>query len=285
MLQESQYDTGKKNKYAFARCYNLFSIDIPGNVTTISEYAFSETSLTSCTLHEGLKEIQAKAFYNKRIAQIILPEGIEAIRSEAFWNTKLTSIRIPQSIRVIEKDAFDVVSATIYAREFTLAPRAFWSGSSFTALKGSTADRFAKDYGMSVTYFACEPATGIPRVEHDWDTGAVVSEGNCAEKGRMSYICTVCREKKEEETNYKEHSYGEWIVTKGQSKRPCGLRRGSIMEFRQPENRDGKQKRENYREIENGQSSYHGHAKERHVQKDHGKGSESRSSLHQDQAG
>lgn len=203
----------KIGSWAFAYCYNLFSIDIPGNVETISSRAFFESSLKTCTLHEGLKEIGENAFYDTPLSSIVIPEGLHAIRENAFADVYLKNVSIPSTIGVIEPGAFEDVSAVIYSNTVTIAPGAFGSGSVFTARKGSTADTYASNYKLKITYFECEPSVGLPLLTHEWGAGSVIDAGTCLSKGKMSYACVHCGATKIEETGFAEHTYGAWQVT------------------------------------------------------------------------
>jgi len=73
---------------------------IPASVTTIGEYAFQASNLTSITIPEGVTYISSNAFrLCEELETIILPEGLQAIGNEAFFNCKkLQSIIIPKSV-------------------------------------------------------------------------------------------------------------------------------------------------------------------------------------------
>ena len=82
-LKEGVGDIGEK---AFAECYKLTGIEIPGTTTKISKQAFdSDTVMTVATLNEGLKYIGHNAFYNcYNVGELYLPASLDSIYSSAF---------------------------------------------------------------------------------------------------------------------------------------------------------------------------------------------------------
>ena len=138
---------------AFEYSPGLFSIDIPGNVQTIGRYAFNNTNLKTCTLHPGLKLIGARAFGYTDLTGISIPDDISTIGENAFLGSSLSSVTIPKNIGLIMSGAFGDVSATIYSSEVIIGAGAFGRGSTLTADRGSTAEEFAKNYGISLKYF------------------------------------------------------------------------------------------------------------------------------------
>ena len=137
---------------AFAYCNNLYTIDIPGNVQTIGYDAFYASGLTSCTLHPGTRKIGQRAFAYTKIKTIIIPEGVQGIFEDAFWKTDLTHVTINKGMKVIRTGAFPSVSATVYANDVELGPRAFGVGSVLRVDPGSTGEQYAKQYNLKYTY-------------------------------------------------------------------------------------------------------------------------------------
>lgn len=217
-LQSVTIGTGVREigAYAFYRTYGLFSINIPGNVQTISESAFRESGLKSCTLNKGLETIGECAFYGTGLKTVVIPDGVTAIKENAFNNSSLTNVTIPVNIGVIENMAFGYhsVSATIYSKSVIIVAGAFDRDSSFTAIKGSSADVYASNYGQSITYFQCVPSSGIPSLNHNYDTGKVTKAATCTATGVKTYTCTKCGGTKTETIGATGHSYGTWKTTK-----------------------------------------------------------------------
>ncbi len=70
----------KISDYMFYGCTALKTITIPSTVDTIGKYAFCQSGLTSITLPEGVKLIDAGAFVNcASLEEISIPDSIERI--------------------------------------------------------------------------------------------------------------------------------------------------------------------------------------------------------------
>ena len=89
---------------------DLLSIDISTNsVTSIGEYAFDgTTNMTSCTLpnNDNFTTIGNYAFNNSGLTSIIIPNSVTTIGTKAFRNSGLTSITIPDSVTTISEGLF-----------------------------------------------------------------------------------------------------------------------------------------------------------------------------------
>lgn len=80
-----QYSVTRIGIRAFKDCYNLMTVSIPNSVSTIDDYAFENSSLTS----------------------IVIPNSVSRIGRDAFSEChKLTAITLPSSITNIGKNAF-----------------------------------------------------------------------------------------------------------------------------------------------------------------------------------
>lgn len=86
----------------------LKTVNIPGNINTIGERAFSGTGLTSVNIPDSVNEIYEYAFYGcVDLEEVTLPEKLTVLRRYIFSGcTSLESIVLPSDLKVIEDYAF-----------------------------------------------------------------------------------------------------------------------------------------------------------------------------------
>lgn len=109
------------------------SIDIPGSITTVSEYAFSGcASLASVTLHDGLQTLADYAFASSRLVGLVIPKTVTNVSEIAFD-------RIP----TLEKVTFEgnapedfLKADMISGNDFTVAYHSNATGFSFPRWNG-----------------------------------------------------------------------------------------------------------------------------------------------------
>lgn len=103
--------------YAFACCWNIDNIRIPGNVKQIGEHAFHACSSTpekklNVVIENGVEIIGNGAFFECFAMNLVdLPDSITYIGDAAFWNCRLTSITIPKNVTYIGSQVFYGVSS------------------------------------------------------------------------------------------------------------------------------------------------------------------------------
>ena len=157
-IQSVSIGTGVQEigKHAFDSTDGLFSIDIPGNVRVIGERAFCYSAIRNVTLHQGLKTINEAAFCETNLTSIVLPDGLSSVESSAFSRSKITTVSVPEHVTIIKSNAFGDVSATFASMDVTIGANAFGSNSSFRVEHGSSAETYAKNYGLNLTYIQHE---------------------------------------------------------------------------------------------------------------------------------
>lgn len=92
---------------AFYDLKSLTSIDIPNSVTSIGDYAFSETGLIKLVLPNSVVNIGVEMVSDcKDLTTLILSESLESLPGGTVcYNDKLKSIVIPASVKFMEEGA------------------------------------------------------------------------------------------------------------------------------------------------------------------------------------
>lgn len=92
----------------FSNCESLSSVSFPESITTISDYAFSNSGLQSVVLPTGVTGIGSYSFKDcGSLESVTLPNGLEKIGGSAFYNnSSLTSVYVPLSVSSIGSYAF-----------------------------------------------------------------------------------------------------------------------------------------------------------------------------------
>lgn len=91
--------------YAF-QFSNLTSVSFPNSITSIGSSSFNSNSLTSLTLPDSVTSIGQTAFAFNAIQSITFPSHLEIIDSFVFQDNLLTSIDIPEGITTVKYSAF-----------------------------------------------------------------------------------------------------------------------------------------------------------------------------------
>lgn len=97
------------NEYAFQGCENLYKLSLPSTLKYIKDYAFSScSSLDSLKLNNTLETIGEMAFYGcSNLSEIIIPTSVTSMGKSAFlYCRNLTSITIPEGITSISEKIF-----------------------------------------------------------------------------------------------------------------------------------------------------------------------------------
>ena len=140
---------------AFANC-PLTTINLPGTVEKIGNYAFSRTSLSgSLYLPNSLKTIGISAFDGLKLTgTLTIPDSVTTISNEAFYNNKFTKLVIGQnsSLTTIGNNAFrnNQISNAIALPKSLITI-------GYNAFRANSIPKLALNYGLkSIGYEAFE---------------------------------------------------------------------------------------------------------------------------------
>ena len=92
-------------KYYMSDLDNV-NVDIPDNITSIGEYAFSFSDIKSIKLSKNLSTIKGGAFYNcTKLQNISLPSSLKQIDQDVFFNCSgLKDIKYEGTIRQLDSN-------------------------------------------------------------------------------------------------------------------------------------------------------------------------------------
>ena len=125
---------------AFKECRYLTGVNIPSSVTSIGEYAFSDSPLSSVTIPDSVTSIGEYAFSRcERLTSVTIPDTVTSIGDSAFYNcSSLTNVTIPSSVTSIGGNAFSgcesLTSVNIPSSVASIGMSAFFSCSKLTSV-------------------------------------------------------------------------------------------------------------------------------------------------------
>lgn len=99
--------------YAFENTQNLKNVVIPNNVTEISGWAFSLSSVTSVDIGTGVQTIPEYAFASSMLSSVDLDDNIKTIHDRAFYCcSKLKTVNFGSKVTTIGFGAFETSALT-----------------------------------------------------------------------------------------------------------------------------------------------------------------------------
>lgn len=121
------YSVTSIGEYAFSGS-ELSSVTIPDGIVTIESGAFEAIGLTAIYIGNTVTTIEHGAFYENQLTDITIPNSAVTIGESAFEENQLTNITIPNSVVTIESNAFasnELTSVTIGKHVTVIGDRAF----------------------------------------------------------------------------------------------------------------------------------------------------------------
>ena len=126
--QEKTYVVTEVGNNAFAECDGLRSVVIPGTVTLIGTFAFSNSSVQSVSIPNSVTEIGSGAFTQcPALRCITLPERLTKISDGLFEFSGLAGIDIPDSVTYIGGGAFLGTNLTSIYIPASVSTIGFWA--------------------------------------------------------------------------------------------------------------------------------------------------------------
>jgi hypothetical protein len=138
--------------FAFQDCSYLTTVTMANNVTSIGNWAFSSSSLSSLAIGSGVSSIGAGAFYGCQLTSFSIPNNVTSIGNWAFeYSYNLTNVVIGSGLTNLGNYAFDYCSSLHQAYFQGDAPKV--NG------RAGTADT-TEFYGESGTVYYASGTTG-----------------------------------------------------------------------------------------------------------------------------
>ena len=128
----------KIGDYAFYRCLDLVSVELPDSITTIGSYAFYQSGLDNIKFSIGLKYIRSYAFSQTGLTNVDLPSSVTQIDSHAFDSCLyLTEIKLNEGLDIIGEYAFSGCKITTLSLPDTLTTLRKYAFSNCKELTGT----------------------------------------------------------------------------------------------------------------------------------------------------
>lgn len=175
---------------AFSRCNNLFSVDLPDNVSSIGQKVFYACSgLSRISWPGSVRTIEESAFAScTSLSQINLPEGLTTIGKSAFDACfSLTRINLPDSLTTIGESAFNSCRSLT---EINLPDSLETIGKS--AFKGCTLKRIELSENLSVIGSGAFPDCGLQTDIVLKSKNVTVEGGNLIKGNKIERLTISC---------------------------------------------------------------------------------------------
>ena len=137
--------------YAFSGCENLGSgLTITGSYTSIGQYAFEGTALTSFTVPASVESIGSHAFANTELTSFTIPANVTSLENNIFYNVDTLS-----SLTIASMSYYDSVDETYDTLLGNLGY--IFGAQSLTAWLEENPDATEEDYPFYTAYSSAFP--------------------------------------------------------------------------------------------------------------------------------
>ncbi len=181
------------------------SVELPGSLLSIGDYAFLNTKLEEIKLPSGLLTIGEGAFWCTWLSKIDLGDTVQEIGDMAFVNTLEESVIIPPSVTAIGEKAFNrdkwYPDYEPGWGEYSVRcfPYVMWG------IKGSAAQRFADgDENIEFKEYQPEKPPAPPHV-HEMICVEAKPVTETEDGHKEYYVCEICKE-------WFEDPFGEVLI-------------------------------------------------------------------------
>lgn len=100
------YNVTSVAQTAFGNYDSLTSVTMPNSITSIGNYAFSNSGISSLTLSNALTTIADNSFSNNNLTSVNIPNGVTSIGIGAFNGNNISNLTIPNTVTTIGNYAF-----------------------------------------------------------------------------------------------------------------------------------------------------------------------------------
>ena len=182
VLSENLYTIGTGNGYAFANCYGITSVTIPGNVYSIEWAAFMNCiNLETVIIEEGVRVIESAFSGCTKLESVILPASVTELDQTFYDCTALKEL-------YILSDNCHIADPIIPEHSNTAHHTVGIPGvTTIYANLSSTAETYARLNGFTFKELPQTCDYGY----HTYETKVLVG-ATCTEHGLQETICTTC---------------------------------------------------------------------------------------------
>jgi len=116
----------------------IYSVQISDGITSIGNYAFLGSHLTSIDIPNTVTSIGHQAFMNNNLTSVDIPNSVTGIGVEAFWDNDFETVTVPDAVTFLGNGAF---AANPNLKEITISPRQLAADTSRAVSRDALSDK------------------------------------------------------------------------------------------------------------------------------------------------